>query len=417
MTGIDHERLRRLLGRPDLARVIAAIRERIERGGGESVSVADPTRQERRAVEELLGRRPGSAQRLRVPLAQIERILRDARIAPDLGSAIAALGGPLRDRPEERETERRAWDGLWGRHRPRAEAQGLGRWLDSIASDGLLKRLSGAAPDSADGLLCAAMAVLQRLPARGIALSSLAADAVGDAHGLDPGRPVAALVRRELMLRARDGAGGMGPVEDSADDALWASAGVLVGGGITSTVLALNLVARGDGPLATMLDAASRGGEPIYLTLRQILRDSPSWQIDDCPISVCENPAVVAEAASRLGPHCRPLICTRGQPSTATTTVLGLLAQAGATICYHGDFDWAGMRIANGVIARHGALPWRMSAVDYLAAPDSAKPLSGDPVDATWDARLAPAMVRRGQAIEEERVLDALLADLALDRE
>ena len=35
---------------------------------------------------------------------------------------------------------------------------------------------------------------------------------------------------------------------------------------------------------------------------------------------------------------------------------------------YHGDFDWPGIAIANSVIRRHDATPWRLSAADYQAA-------------------------------------------------
>jgi uncharacterized protein (TIGR02679 family) len=215
---------------------------------------------------------------------------------------------------------------------------------------------------------------------------------------------VASLLRRGLTLNAQ--------TSDAADDELWASVGVLVGGGITSTALVLNLTAKGDGALATGLSAAAAVGEPIYLTLRQLVHQPVLWCLGPNPISVCENPAVVAEAANRLGSACRPLICTQGQPSTAVTTLLRQLAQAGALIRYHGDFDWAGIRIANGVIARHGAVPWRMETADYLAAQDSGKRLSDDAVDASWDPALAMAMRDRGQAIEEERLLDGLLGDL-----
>jgi len=402
--GIDLARLRQLLDRPELLRVVDALRHRLERGGAERVSIADPTEPERRALDDLLGRPPSAGKRLSVSLGQLDAVLRRAGIAPDIKTAIAALRGPLRDRPGERERTLAAWRTLFERHRDAARHLGASTWLDGLETDGLLKRVAGGNPERADTLLHQALGILQRLPARGTALSTLAADCLGDAHGLDPGRPVASLLRRGLTLNAQ--------TSDAADDELWASVGVLVGGGITSTALVLNLTAKGDGALATGLSAAAAVGEPIYLTLRQLVHQPVLWCLGPNPISVCENPAVVAEAANRLGSACRPLICTQGQPSTAVTTLLRQLAQAGALIRYHGDFDWAGIRIANGVIARHGAVPWRMETADYLAAQDSGKRLSDDAVDASWDPALAMAMRDRGQAIEEERLLDGLLGDL-----
>ncbi|MFI9321627.1 DUF2399 domain-containing protein [Kitasatospora aureofaciens] len=40
-------------------------------------------------------------------------------------------------------------------------------------------------------------------------------------------------------------------------------------------------------------------------------------------------------------------------------------------------------------------------------------PLSGTPTDAPWDPPLGPALLASGRCIEEEQVLDDLLADLA----
>jgi uncharacterized protein (TIGR02679 family) len=106
------------------------------------------------------------------------------------------------------------------------------------------------------------------------------------------------------------------------------------------------------------------------------------------------------------------LVCTRGQPSAAVGILLRQLAAAGARLRYHGDFDWAGIRIANTVIARYGAWPWRLSAEDYLAAPRTGKPLIGERVEPAWDSGLAAAMRERGEAVEEECLVETLLDDL-----
>jgi uncharacterized protein (TIGR02679 family) len=233
-------------------------------------------------------------------------------------------------------------------------------------------------------------------------LSTLAAESLGDAHGLDEGRPLATLVKRALSSAT----------PELPADEIWAGQGVLVGGGITSTALVLNLRAAGDRATAAIVNTAAGEGEPLYLTLRQILQDGPAWARIDGPISVCENPAVVAEAANTLGADCSPLICTRGQPSLAVTTLLARLREAGSRLRYHGDFDWPGIRIANSMIKRHRAVPWRMSAEDYLAASGSGKALTGSPSAAEWDSDLTTVMQTRGQVIEEERVIQDLLADL-----
>lgn len=396
------QRLRSLLDCPELARIMQAVRVALERGGAERVSIADPSEQERRALDELLGRRPSTGARLTLPLSQLEDTLKRAGLAPDLRTAMESLGGPLRNLGAERDERARAWRRVFDSQGAEAERLGAATWLATLEREGLLKRLAGPDYVRAETLLGQALDVLGRLPQRGMTLSTLAAECLGDAHALDEGRPVATLVKRALC------------VDDQTDssDALWASVGILVGGGITSSVLALNLGVEGSGTTASIVAAAAISGEPIYLTLRQLLRDPPTWTASAIPVSICENPAVVAEAANALGPDCTPLICTRGQPSAAVTTLLTQLAAVGVPLRYHGDFDWPGIRIANGIMSRHGAAPWRMGVADYLETIDSGKPLTEGPVIAEWDPELSRVMQARGQIIEEERVIRDLLADL-----
>ena len=401
-SGVDLQRLRSLLDRPELARILQAVRVGLERGGAERVSIADPTEQERRALDELLGRRPSSGNRLGLPLQHLEDILQRADLAPNLRTAIEAIGGPLRNLGAEREDRERAWRQVFDRHGAEAKRLNATAWLAALEREGLLKRLAGQDPVRAETLLRQALSVLQCLPQRGKTLSTVAAGCLGDAHGLDDGRSVATLVKRALCVDD----------QTASTDELWAAAGVLVGGGITSMALVLNLSIDGGGATASIIHAAAGSGEPLYLTLRQLLKDPPVWTPGTTPISICENPAVVAEAANALGSDCAPLICTRGQPSAAVTTLLTQLAGVGAQLRYHGDFDWPGICIANGIINRHGALPWRMGAADYLDASDSGKPLTDGPVTAEWDPELSRAMQARGQVIEEERVIQALLTDL-----
>lgn len=406
----DLQRLEGLLDRPQLARILRAVRDSLERGGARRVSIAHPSEQERRALDELLGRKPSTGKRLSLSLQQLEDTLQRAGLARDLRTAMASLGGPLRDLAEEREERQRVWQQVFDRHGAQAKRLHASAWLAALEREGLLKRLANQDPARAEILLRQALSVLQCLPQRGKTLSALAAACLGDAHGLDHGQPVATLVRRALCM----------DIQAFSADEPWAHVGVLAGGGISSTVLVLNLHAEGhidggsDGATGSIVHIAAGHGEPVYLTLRQLLRDPPAWAASPRPVSICENPAVVAEAANALGRNCAPLICTQGQPSAAVTTCLNQLARAGARFRYHGDFDWPGIRIANGMIHRHGAIPWRMDTADYLEAMDSGKPLTGRPVSAEWNAELTRVMQARGQVIEEERVLQALLADLDL---
>ncbi|MGI9148995.1 MAG: DUF2399 domain-containing protein [Chloroflexota bacterium] len=91
-----------------------------------------------------------------------------------------------------------------------------------------------------------------------------------------------------------------------------------------------------------------------------MLRHPPSFPcLRDRVAYVCENPTVVAEAANALGPRSAPRVCCSGNPAGAATVLLRLLDQAGATLLYHGDFDWPGLTIANSIITPFNAGPWR----------------------------------------------------------
>jgi Protein of unknown function C-terminus (DUF2399)/Phenazine biosynthesis-like protein len=101
-------------------------------------------------------------------------------------------------------------------------------------------------------------------------------------------------------------------------------------------------------------------------------------------------------------------------PGAAATVLLRQLAAAGARLRYHGDFDWPGTTIANGIIGRLGARPWRLDSGAYRsAAALGGASLRGRPVTAAWDPPLTAAMLEVGVKVEEERVLGDLLADLA----
>jgi uncharacterized protein (TIGR02679 family) len=125
---------------------------------------------------------------------------------------------------------------------------------------------------------------------------------------------------------------------------------------------------------------------------------------------------VLRRAAQVLGPRCPPLLCTEGRPSTAFDRLARILRAGGARLNYHGDFDWDGIDIANGVIARHGAQPWLMTEADYRAGArpiGEAVALTGRRRPTPWDPGLDAAMDEIGVALYEEAVTDSLLASLS----
>lgn len=419
---VDGARLEALLGGDDLAWLRTRVRQRIEQGAAVTgaVRLADPSPAQRAAADRLMGRRPSTGAQVSVSLDQISRILRDAQICDGLASAVALLDGPIHDRRAQRLARAAAWqqvvtDALdavlarWG------DASWASAWLDGLASTGLLRRLA-TDPRDAAGLLSQAVAVLTALPADGATTAGLAARVLGDSHALDDGRPLTTLVLKGVARRSDCADRGVLPAGEQRR-ALWASVGV-VSDALSSTVLAYGLhggssVIVGTHSLtAATLHAHAEAAEPIRLTLSQLTRHPADFAgLAGTTVYVCENPAIVAAASRRLGRGCAPLVCVEGQPSAAAQALLRRLADAGVRLACHGDFDWPGLRIAQLVVDRFGAVPWRLAATDYLAAP-AGPPLQGRPATATWDPRLVTAMSARGVAVHEEQIVDTLLADL-----
>lgn len=408
---VDYARLWRLLGGPELARLRQRLRGKLLREGGGRLTMSQASDSERDAVERLVGRPPRRGKSLSVDLEALSRALARAGVAQNLRHALEALEGPLVDARAMREDTRRRWDELLEAYRPAAERLGLSDWLEDLRRGGQLKRLAGGREGLGRQLLEQTLTVVERLPAQGLTLSTLAAECLGDAHALDAGQPVSALVRRALARHWRGGVALEHPDERST----WAHAGVLLGGDITSAVLTLGLPVRGSEGVDAALEHYLRVAEPTWLTLRQLLRHPPEWGVEGRDVFVCENPAVVAEAAERLGTGCAPLVTTWGRPGAAVLTLLEQLEAAGAVLYYHGDFDWPGISIANALLARFAMRPWRMGGADLEACAHlEGKPLEGKPLEAVWDSQLRSAMEGRDRALHEEQLIETLLDDLRL---
>jgi len=411
-------RLQRLLGGDHLAPLRQRLRRRFERAPLDDsldlIRINGLTEEEHATLASLLGRPQRHAGSLGIDVRLVDSALRQAGIAASLRDALERLDGPI----AHLATARAQLTESWSRVVAGCNDPDLADLLREAAALGLLKRLARQAPQTAVELCHHAEAVLRQLPASGVTRSQLAADALGDAHALDTGQPVATLVlavwRRRAAQPRTDADASAEPAGDNDPQAaaerardIWAAAGVLVNE-LARPVLFLNLSARG-------AEARNRG-EPGYASLRCLLRAPPVWDVSDQVVHVCENPNLVAIAADRLGADCAPLVCTDGMPAAAQRTLLRQLTQAGACLLFHGDFDWPGMHIANHMIRKHGARPWRLSATDYLTAirhaPGKPSSLKGRPVPASWDGALTGAMQQHRISVPEEALADDLLEDL-----
>jgi uncharacterized protein (TIGR02679 family) len=337
--------------------------------------------------------RPAGVNRVTVRLSEIDAFLRDAH-----GTGLSAAVGSFRDRPGERAGlagARESVLALAATSRHTGEPW-FDNWLGSLQRDGTLTRIArGGLPFSH------VLAVLDALPAEAEPMPVFAERVLGDTKALADG-PVRGLILRALAARH----GTAVPEGAEHERALWELAGV-VPDDLASQVLVLNVPAAG-GLLGDWLSAAATAHVPFRVTLHQLRLAPLTLPVRE--IFVCENPAVLRAAAGRVT---APLICTEGVPSTAVHTLLSFRAE-GTVIRWRNDFDWTGIRLTGAALARYPeAVPWRMSSVDYRAAGPTGLPLTGAAAVTAWDPSLAGAMTDAGRSVMEERLIGALLEDLA----
>ncbi|MEV0809098.1 TIGR02679 family protein [Micromonospora sp. NPDC050200] len=409
------------LGSPELGPLWSAVRLRLIRNGRAArgrLSLRALDDRQREAVGLLIGR-PVAAQ-VTLDLAELDRALASSAAAAGLIEVVEALTGPVPDRPADAAAEVTRRDQLREHGRVAVEAAGIAdrdwaaRWLDSLWRSGVLARLTSA---EARRLITAATTAL------GLTLSrrstpwsrtELAERVTGTAHGLDDDTLLARLVLRGIALALTGSA--EPPPDAAARRALWESAGV-AGDTVATTVLTYGLRPLADDWLARSLRQRADQHAETHLTLRDVRRLGHLLIAQDT-VYVCENPRVLEAAVDAAAPAA--LVCTSGNPTTVTLALLdALAAQDRVRLTYHGDFDWPGIGIAERVMRRTGALPWRFRSTDYEAAIAEARlrgtplrELSGPNLDTPWDPALAAAMRRHARVVHEESVVAALLGDL-----
>lgn len=405
-----HQSLQRTLGSPGCGRLLERLRKRLEHGRPLTgrLNLAAPTPEERAEVEGLLGRPPGQGNDLSISLDELDSQIRQAGLANSLEAAVVALTGPLKNLRAARTQEEARWDELFSAFE---KPGGLlpPDYLAMLRARGLLKRLG--CPDAARRRLEQIQRLVRALPAAGEPMAHIAAHLFGDSHALDPGQPLANLALRLLPHLVS--------IEDDPDatraDArrnAWASAGVVCDG-LSAPPIVLNLPARGDHLLGRLLRLAAGSGEPVHLSLRQVVKYplSSDSGLRGQTVYVCENPTILALAANAHGAACAPIVCINGEPATPARTLLRQLREAGAHLRYHGDFDWRGISIASRVFRCCEARPWRFDATSYLAAPKH-KPLTGAATPTPWDPPLSEVIKTTGKSVHEEAVAETLLDDL-----
>ncbi|EID52337.1 TIGR02679 family protein [Saccharomonospora xinjiangensis] len=360
---------------------------------------------QRAAVADLLGldRTPGEHYTVSIPA--LETALAEA--GTDIPTVVTTLIGPIGDRAAERvrAEARRAelWD--WLDTHPEVRRQpALASWAQQVRRAGLVNGSVGQTRD----ILATVLAVLARLPAEGQPLPAVASEVTGDPHALDDGTRLGNLVLRALATIF----GAPMPATAYERRVLWEQAGVAADE-LSSVVLAAGLRLNGHGVASDLARCCAEAGQAVALTLAQLR----ATELHAAPeqVWVVENPSIIAMALREFGTDCPPMVCTSGWPNTAVVLLLRGMADLGARLHYHGDFDGEGLRIAAYAMEKTGARPWRMATGDYLRGlrPSTQGPEPGRITEAPWDADLADTVREIGQALAEESVADDLLTDLA----
>jgi uncharacterized protein (TIGR02679 family) len=408
------------LAGPGLQRLWTGLRARLERNGLQATGtlrLIGLDAPERTALSQLLGRTLTGAEAT-VRLAELDTRLRTSAAGAGLVAVVQALGPPLTDRRAVRADADARREHVWSSLSEALGASPLAgeawahQWYDGLRRAGVPR---GVAPDTAIRSFHQALHVLVLLLGPGRAAvrgrGEIATEATGSAHGMDDGTWLSRLVQRGIAL-----AHGTEPPADAAGRrALWRLAGVTPDE-VSSTVLVYGLRPEATGWREQALRDRAVHHAETHLTLRDLHALDPVMPPGTL-IRICENPRVLEAAADAA--CTQALVCTSGSASTAVGTLLDALAGTGCRFAYHGDFDWPGITLANRVMRRYDAAPWRFHAEDYeqLAAHTRARgtpqlPLSGRPTEADWDSALAPAMAALGIALHEEAALDMLVDDL-----
>ena len=353
-------------------------------------------------LKSLLGHPPTS----RLDLTELEEAFVRLNVGANVCDALTRLGHP----PSEEATRRRA-KRLRVQEAHDAARRGIGcweepwacKWADEMVRTGVLRDLDRQEVENLVVDVRSCLDYLSCLEPPGISRTELAATLFASAHALDYEEKRTKAITQALRYRE-------GEFNLKHRD-LWEVAGILPDR-VSAPVLTWYLPAVGGTVLDEQTRSASAGGLPLHISLFALQR-YPIIVPQGTQVLVVENPRLVEAAAERRLPSC--VITSNGNPSTAVTTLLQQLSESGASIWYHGDFDWSGIGICHRMYQR-GITPWMMDASDYEEAVDLAEQRGirlerdvGDCGATPWDPELRIVFDHLRLVVHEEFVLDSVL--------
>jgi uncharacterized protein (TIGR02679 family) len=316
----------------------------------------------------------------------------------ELRQVVEASSGPIENRAHARLVAATARASLWAT----ADAR-----IGNLAPRTLERIRAGGVPsgdvDAHDEMLARLATALERLPMpEPLPVPVLAWSLDADPHSLDG----ASALGRWFGMAVVERAGGDPDRATPVDVREAARTSGLLYDRLSTPTLTWAVRASASGPTGHLLELAAEAGAPLHLSDALLDRDVTTFT--QARWLCVENPSVV-ESIMLAGLRI-PTVCTSGWPSSAAQRLLDLARRQGVELCYAGDFDPEGLKIAKFMHERFAATVL-MTARGYEAAHhERARPWQGDVPETPWEPPLREAIqVARRLVYQEDPAVFASL--------
>lgn len=332
----------------------------------------------------------------RIVSLDVSRLISQLGLADEvqLRHLVERIHGPIGNRAAARQEEGKARAALWRRASEKLGAR-VPRTLSRLRAAGV----PGGDIEAHSTMLEVLAGAIYMLPVEPPhPLPMLAWHVCGDPHALDAGTPGG----RYLQTAALELTGSLG--DEQEPDVIAVRSALRQLGVITdrvsSTTVTVGLRARPDTPLGRLAETAAEAGTVLHIC--GALLDGPPTRFSPGVWLCVENPCIL-EAA--LQENCsRPIVCTSGWPSTDTRRLLEMARSQGIELIHAGDYDHAGLLIAD-FMATHLQAKVAMTEAMYLCADHTRAPAwdSRQDVPATrWQPELADAIRASRRIVYQE---------------
>lgn len=267
-----------------------------------------------------------------------------------------------------------------------------------------------------------AMKALHCLPAAMERLPVFAAQATGDAHGLDRDQLAGRVFYWGIVARLSDPALNVG-INLSMEDEIVNMAGSEE---IRSQYAAMGILLDDMSSNVMIVGWGQFKHFPVVLPLYTVERLTPALPHTSA-LYIVENPSIfgaLIDEWARLGQAVPfPLLCTSGQPSLAALRLMDYTLKDETHIYYSGDFDVKGVEMAALLFKRYEKrfIPWHMDTKTYASIEAVDLPRFSERemlllsrMRLEWDHELIPALLEKGEKVFQEHLVNDLIEDWKL---